>query len=43
VDGDILAVFPDGEKVPSASIENVNLCGAGVALPVRAIVMELAS
>jgi hypothetical protein len=35
--------FPDGTKVPSSAIENVNLCVAGVAHPVRAIVVELAS
>jgi hypothetical protein len=35
--------FPDGTKVPSAAIENVNLCVAGVAHPVRALVVELAS
>jgi Retroviral aspartyl protease len=43
VDEDILVEFPDGTKVPSAAIENVNLCVAGVAHPVRAIVVELAS
>jgi Retroviral aspartyl protease len=43
VDEDILVEFPDGTKVPSAAIENVNLCVAGVAYPVRAIVVELAS
>jgi hypothetical protein len=40
---DILVEFPDGTKVPSAAIENVNLCVAGGAHPVRAIVVELAS
>jgi hypothetical protein len=35
--------FRDGTKVTSAAIENVNLCVAGVAHPVRAIVVELAS
>jgi hypothetical protein len=35
--------FPEGTKVPSATIENVNLSVAGVAHPVRAIVLELAS
>jgi hypothetical protein len=43
VDEDILVEFPDGMKVPSAAIENVNLCVAGVAHPVRAIVIELSS
>jgi hypothetical protein len=43
VDEDILVEFPDGTKVPSAAIENVNLCVVGVAHPVRAIVVELAS
>jgi hypothetical protein len=43
VDEDIQVEFPDGTKVPSAAIENVNLCVAGVAHPVRAIVVELAS
>jgi hypothetical protein len=43
VDEDILVEFPDGAKVPSAAIENVNLCVAGVAHPVRAMVVELAS
>ena len=43
VDEDILVEFPDGTKVPSAAIENVHLCVAGVAHPVRAIVVELAS
>jgi hypothetical protein len=43
VDEDILVEFPDGTKVPSAAIENVNLCVAGVAHPVRAMVVELAS
>jgi hypothetical protein len=43
VDEDILVEFPDGTKVPSAAIEYFNLCVAGVAHPVRAIVVELAS
>ena len=43
VDEDIFVEFPDGTKVPSASIENVNLCVAGISHPVRAIVVELAS
>jgi hypothetical protein len=43
VDEDILVEFHDGTKVPSAAIENVNLCVAGVAHPVGAIVVELAS
>jgi Retroviral aspartyl protease len=43
VDEDILVEFPDGTKVPSAVIENVNLCVADVAHPVRAIAVELAS
>jgi hypothetical protein len=43
VDEDILVEFPDGTKEPSGAIENVNLCVAGVAHPVRAIVVELAS
>jgi Retroviral aspartyl protease len=43
VDEDILVEFPDGTKVPSSAIENVNLCVAGVAHPVREIVVELAS
>jgi Retroviral aspartyl protease len=43
VDEEILVEFPDGTKIPSAAIENVNLCVAGVAHPVRTIVLELAS
>jgi hypothetical protein len=43
VDEDILVKFPDGTKVPSAAIENVNLCVAGMAHPVRAIVVEFSS
>jgi hypothetical protein len=43
VDENILVEFPDGTKVPSAAIENVNLCVAGVAHPVRTIFVELAS
>jgi hypothetical protein len=43
VDEDILVEFTDGTKVPSAAIENVNQCVAGVAHPVRAIGVELAS
>jgi hypothetical protein len=43
VDEDILVEFPDGTKVRSAATENFNLCVAGVAHPVRAIVVELAS
>jgi Aspartyl protease len=43
VDEGILVTFHDGTKVPSAAIENVNLCVAGVAHPVRALVFELAS
>jgi hypothetical protein len=43
VDEDIIVKFLDGTKVPSSAIENVNLCVAGAALPVRAIVVELAS
>jgi hypothetical protein len=43
VDDDIPVEFPDGTKVPSAAIENVNLSVAGVANPVRAIVVELDS
>jgi hypothetical protein len=43
VDEDILVEFPDGTKVPSAAIENVILCVAGVAHPVRAVVVEMAS
>jgi hypothetical protein len=43
VDENILVEFPDGTKVPSAAIENFNLCVAGVAHPVRALVVELAS
>jgi Retroviral aspartyl protease len=43
VDEDILVEFPDGTKVPSAAIKNVNLCVAGVAHPVRALVVDLAS
>jgi hypothetical protein len=38
-----LYVFHDGTKVPSEAIENFNLCVAGVAHPVRAIFLELAS
>jgi hypothetical protein len=43
MDEDIPVEFPDGTKVPSAAIENFNLCVAGMAHPVRAIVVELAS
>jgi hypothetical protein len=43
VDEEILVEFPDGTKVPPAAIENVNLCVSGVAHPVRAIIVELAS
>jgi hypothetical protein len=43
VDEDILVEFSDGTKVPSAAIENVDLCVAGVAHPVRAIVVEFSS
>jgi hypothetical protein len=39
VDEEILVEFPNGTKVPSAAIENFNLCVAGVAHPVRAIVV----
>jgi hypothetical protein len=41
--GSLCYKFLDGTKVPSAAIENDNLCVAGVAHPVRAIVVELAS
>jgi hypothetical protein len=40
---EILVEFPDGTKVPSAAIENVNLCVAGVTHPVCAILVELDS
>jgi hypothetical protein len=43
MDEDILVEFPDVTKVPSAAMEYVNLCVAGVAHPVRAIVVKLAS
>jgi hypothetical protein len=43
VDEYILVEFPDGTKLPSAAIENFKLCVAGVAHPVRAIVVELDS
>jgi hypothetical protein len=43
VDDDILVEFPDDTRVPSVSIEIFNLCVAGVAHLVRAIVVELAS
>jgi hypothetical protein len=43
VDEDILVEFPDGTKVPSAATVKVNLCVAGAAHPVHAIVVELAS
>jgi Retroviral aspartyl protease len=43
VDEDIIVEFPEGTKVPSAAIENVNLCVAGVAHSVCAIVVEFSS
>jgi hypothetical protein len=43
VDEEILVEFSDRTKVQSAAIENVNLCVACVAHPVRAIVVELDS
>jgi hypothetical protein len=43
VDDYILVEYPDGTKVPSAATENFNLCVAGVAHAVIAIVFELAS
>jgi hypothetical protein len=43
VDKEIIVEFPDVTKVLSATMENFNLCVAGVAHPVRAIAVALDS